>query len=783
MSRFPAFHTSPVSEHPYLALDEDSPPDPRSPPSIPAHIQEVFCISSQPRSRSSVPPSIRARPTTSDPGTQHQTSATNNRHRTSLSRRFSQISQISINQTRFTPSPEPIGRIQQIDEMSRPAHPSHIPLPSSPFRGRSPNGSPPGHSVITTATPASPTSPRTSFLPHFMRTRSRAATINHSIRGRPSPGVELGNPLSPVQSMHGSSGVDTTQMGSRQGSNGVDGVTRSSSTPVQGGLAGGAASATLTNLPPPNLLPGSDQNEVDANAGPSTSTDHSQSKTYRIRLVPHLETSRSLAFDPVVRELLPIVVPPGVTPSAASAGIDLTGPLVNGRPPACLLKIGRFTDKTMSGPLGNSRGPAPALAIAGGGGDVGSGRVAFKSKVVSRSHAEIWCEPGGKFFIRDTSSSSGTFLNHIRLSSPSTESRPTQINDGDILQLGVDYQGGHEDQFRCVKMRVELGREWQRAATEFNTNALKQLKALGGQPETPSSKGKAPDLSPQSTRKGKASVTDCCICLFSVTVCQSLFIAPCSHVFHYKCIRPLLMQHHPGFCCPLCRTFANLEEDVEAEDAWENASRRASVISRRLSNHSARLSAPQDPVPPIPTAVSPHENHVNHQMTGSTSTSSEEGNHTANGDTGLALARQSTAVAPAPSSPRSDVDMISVPEDQALDVLRLNADPALRGSLEAVRDPSVLVDALPIVDNREEFGSLSQAATPMNDTFLSTLAPGMHQRLDLAQQLVNGNGGVAQQFLDGNMPVGGVGQQVNENAAREVEVEGRGREDMDMMFT
>ncbi|EIW68439.1 hypothetical protein TREMEDRAFT_69371 [Tremella mesenterica DSM 1558] len=623
--------------------------------------------------------------------------------------------------------------------MSRPAHPSHIPLPSSPFRGRSPNGSPPGHSVITTATPASPTSPRTSFLPHFMRTRSRAATINHSIRGRPSPGVELGNPLSPVQSMHGSSGVDTTQMGSRQGSNGVDGVTRSSSTPVQGGLAGGAASA------------------IDANAGPSTSTDHSQSKTYRIRLVPHLETSRSLAFDPVVRELLPIVVPPGVTPSAASAGIDLTGPLVNGRPPACLLKIGRFTDKTMSGPLGNSRGPAPALAIAGGGGDVGSGRVAFKSKVVSRSHAEIWCEPGGKFFIRDTSSSSGTFLNHIRLSSPSTESRPTQINDGDILQLGVDYQGGHEDQFRCVKMRVELGREWQRAATEFNTNALKQLKALGGQPETPSSKGKAPDLSPQSTRKGKASVTDCCICLFSVTVCQSLFIAS--------------------------RTFANLEEDVEAEDAWENASRRASVISRRLSNHSARLSAPQDPVPPIPTAVPPHENHVNHQMTGSTSISSEEGNHTANGDTGLALARQSTAVAPAPSSPRSDVDMISVPEDQALDVLRLNADPALRGSLEAVRDPSVLVDALPIVDNREEFGSLSQAATPMNDTFLSTLAPGMHQRLDLAQQLVNGNGGVAQQFLDGNMPVGGVGQQVNENAAREVEVEGRGREDMDMMFT
>jgi hypothetical protein len=36
-----------------------------------------------------------------------------------------------------------------------------------------------------------------------------------------------------------------------------------------------------------------------------------------------------------------------------------------------------------------------------------------------------------------------------------------------VLQLGVDYQGGQEDLFRCVKMRVELGREWQRGANEF----------------------------------------------------------------------------------------------------------------------------------------------------------------------------------------------------------------------------------------------------------------------------------------------------------------------------
>jgi len=53
--------------------------------------------------------------------------------------------------------------------------------------------------------------------------------------------------------------------------------------------------------------------------------------------------------------------------------------------------------------------------------------------------------------------------------------------------------------------------------------------------------------------------------LFAVAINQALFIAPCSHTFHYKCIRPLLDTHHPAFNCPLCRTFADLEEDVEVD--------------------------------------------------------------------------------------------------------------------------------------------------------------------------------------------------------------------------
>jgi hypothetical protein len=53
--------------------------------------------------------------------------------------------------------------------------------------------------------------------------------------------------------------------------------------------------------------------------------------------------------------------------------------------------------------------------------------------------------------------------------------------------------------------------------------------------------------------------------LFAVTIRQALFIAPCSHAFHYKCIRPLLEAHTSAFSCPLCRTFADLDEDVEVE--------------------------------------------------------------------------------------------------------------------------------------------------------------------------------------------------------------------------
>lgn len=92
--------------------------------------------------------------------------------------------------------------------------------------------------------------------------------------------------------------------------------------------------------------------------------------------------------------------------------------------------------------------------------------VGFKSKVVSRRHCEFWYEDG-KWFIKDVKSSSGTFLNHIRLSPPGQESKPFPVNDGDVVQLGIDFKGGEEMIFRCVKMRLELNRGWQNKLNKF----------------------------------------------------------------------------------------------------------------------------------------------------------------------------------------------------------------------------------------------------------------------------------------------------------------------------
>ncbi|KAL3058093.1 hypothetical protein OYC64_010303 [Pagothenia borchgrevinki] len=63
----------------------------------------------------------------------------------------------------------------------------------------------------------------------------------------------------------------------------------------------------------------------------------------------------------------------------------------------------------------------------------------FDCKVLSRNHALVWFDhKTGKFFLQDTKSSNGTFINSQRLSRGSEESLPCEVLSGDIIQFGVD---------------------------------------------------------------------------------------------------------------------------------------------------------------------------------------------------------------------------------------------------------------------------------------------------------------------------------------------------------
>ena len=66
-----------------------------------------------------------------------------------------------------------------------------------------------------------------------------------------------------------------------------------------------------------------------------------------------------------------------------------------------------------------------------------SGNGLFDCKVLSRQHAMIIYEDE-RFFILDTGSSNGTFVNNIRLSKTGEESKMTEIFTGDIIRFGSD---------------------------------------------------------------------------------------------------------------------------------------------------------------------------------------------------------------------------------------------------------------------------------------------------------------------------------------------------------
>lgn len=233
---------------------------------------------------------------------------------------------------------------------------------------------------------------------------------------------------------------------------------------------------------------------------------------FSIRLTPYIDnvstTNQGLYFDPIIR----------------TAG------------PGSQLVIGRYTERVREAisKLPESYHP-----------------VVFKSKVISRTHGCFKVDSNGNWFVKDVKSSSGTFLNRQRLSPASTMSRDIPLHDGDILQLGMDFRGGTEEIYRCVKMRIELNKSWKRKANAFNKEALQKIRNL------------------QKLTNGGLEEEDCSICLSKIKPCQAIFISPCSHSWHFHCVRRLVMSAYPQFVCPNCRSTCDLEATIESSDSDE----------------------------------------------------------------------------------------------------------------------------------------------------------------------------------------------------------------------
>ncbi|KRX83746.1 Sarcolemmal membrane-associated protein [Trichinella sp. T6] len=111
-----------------------------------------------------------------------------------------------------------------------------------------------------------------------------------------------------------------------------------------------------------------------------------------------------------------------------------------------------------------------------------SNNFVFDCKVLSRNHALIWYEDGS-FYVKDTKSSNGTFINGQRLSKASEESLPKEVFSGDLIQLGVEIventRNGTSFSHGCIVAMLRLyhpnGLEALPRETAYNIDASQAI--------------------------------------------------------------------------------------------------------------------------------------------------------------------------------------------------------------------------------------------------------------------------------------------------------------------
>ncbi|XP_075219691.1 uncharacterized protein LOC142323637 isoform X2 [Lycorma delicatula] len=110
----------------------------------------------------------------------------------------------------------------------------------------------------------------------------------------------------------------------------------------------------------------------------------------------------------------------------------------------------------------------------------------FDCKVLSRNHALFWYS-SGKFFLQDTKSSNGTFVNNQRLSMSGDESPPREVCSGDIVQFGVDVlENSRKVTHGCIVANLKLylpdGKEAKARTIPFLSPSSSVISSVGSVP-------------------------------------------------------------------------------------------------------------------------------------------------------------------------------------------------------------------------------------------------------------------------------------------------------------
>lgn len=159
--------------------------------------------------------------------------------------------------------------------------------------------------------------------------------------------------------------------------------------------------------------------------------------------------------------------------------------------------------------------------------------ILLSSKVISRSHAEI-ALIDGVWKVRDIGSSSGTFINNMRLSEPSVRSEYFDLKSGDTVKFGVDFRDHADSCFHAMSFVVEINGGRDINITRFAAERFEMFRKQFDESET------------------------CNICLENLEPLQCILMMPCGHAWHLGCMYTLIGKRHPFLECPLCRRSFNI---------------------------------------------------------------------------------------------------------------------------------------------------------------------------------------------------------------------------------